>query len=148
MTDKPTFHENLAGRDDVKVGSERSFGLVFAVVFIIVALWPLFTMSDKEGQLRVWSLVVAAFFLGTSLTMPSLLAPLNKLWFKFGLLLHKIVNPLVMGLLFFVTVTPIGLIMRALGKTPLKLGFDKNADSYWIARTPPGPAPETMKRQF
>jgi len=73
---------------------------------------------------------------------------LNKLWFHFGLLLHKIVSPLVMGLLFFVTVTPIGLLMRTLGKTPLKLEFDKDADSYWILRDPPGPAPDTMKRQF
>ncbi len=148
MNDKPTFHENLNGRDDVKVGSERSFGLVFAVVFIVVALLPLLTMSDQEGQMRIWALVVAAFFAGSALTMPSVLAPLNKLWFRFGLLLHKIVNPLVMGLLFFVTVTPIGLLMRALGKTPLQLSFDKNADTYWIPRTPPGPAAETMKRQF
>jgi RsiW-degrading membrane proteinase PrsW (M82 family) len=108
VTDKPTFHENLTGRDDVKVGSERSFGMVFAVVFIVIALLPLFTMSDQEGQMRIWALVVAAFFAGSALTMPRLLAPLNKLWFRFGLLLHKIVNPLVMGLLFYVTVTPIG----------------------------------------
>jgi large-conductance mechanosensitive channel len=121
---------------------------VFAVVFIVVALLPLLTMSDQEGQMRIWALVVAAFFAGSALTMPSVLAPLNKLWFRFGLLLHKIVNPLVMGLLFFVTVTPIGLLMRALGKTPLQLSFDKNADTYWIPRTPPGPAAETMKRQF
>ncbi|NQU57048.1 MAG: hypothetical protein HQ513_07420 [Rhodospirillales bacterium] len=148
MKNKPTFHENLARLDDVKVGSERSFGLVFAAVFIIVALLPLLTMSDQQGILRVWALIVAAFFAVTALTMPQLLAPLNKLWFRFGLLLHKIVNPLIMGLLFFVTVTPIGLLMRALGKTPLKLGFDKNTDSYWIARTPPSPAPDSMKRQF
>jgi predicted membrane metal-binding protein len=148
MTDKPTFHENLAQRDDVKVGSERSFGLVFTVVFIIIALFPLLTVSDQEGTIRVWALIVAAFFTVTALTMPRFLAPLNKLWFHFGLLLHKIVSPLVMGLLFFVTVTPIGLLMRTLGKTPLKLEFDKDADSYWILRDPPGPAPDTMKRQF
>lgn len=148
MAEKPTFHENLSDRDEVKAGSERSFGLVFAVVFIIVALWPLFTKADQEGALRVWALVVAALFGVTALTMPRLLAPLNKLWFAFGLLLHKIVNPLIMGLLFFLTVTPIGLIMRALGKTPLKLGFDKQADSYWIHRDPPGPEAESMTRQF
>lgn len=148
MSDKPTFHEELAQRDDVKVGSERSFGLVFAVVFIIVALLPLLTMSDQEGALRFWALIVAAFFAVTALTMPRILAPLNKLWFRFGQLLHHIVNPLIMGLLFFLTVTPIGLLMRALGKTPLKLSFDKNTDSYWIIRTPHGPAAESMKRQF
>ena len=105
-------------------------------------------MSDQEGQMRIWALVVAAFFAGTALTMPRLLAPLNNLWFRFGLLLHKIVNPFVMGLFFFLTVTPTGLLMRAMGKTPLQLGFDHKAETYWIIRTPPGPAPETMKRQF
>jgi hypothetical protein len=148
MSNKQALHENITARDDVKVGSELSFGLVFAVVFIIVALLPLLTMSDQPGSLRLWALFVAAFFAITALTMPRLLALPNKLWFRFGLLLHKIVNPLIMGMLFFLTVTPIGLIMRSLGKTPLKLGFDKSAESYWIARTPPGPAPETMKRQF
>ena len=148
MTDKPAFHENLSQRDDINVGSERSFGIVFTVVFVVIALLPLLTKADQEGIIRVWALMVAAFFAITALTMPRLLAPLNKLWFRFGLVLHKIVNPLIMGLLFFVTVTPIALLMRALGKTPLQLGFDKNADSYWISRTPPGPAPETMKRQF
>ena len=148
MTNKTTLHENLDGRSDVKVGSERSFGLVFAVVFIVISLLPLFTMSDQEGQMRIWALVVAAFFAGTALTMPRLLAPLNNLWFRFGLLLHKIVNPFVMGLFFFLTVTPTGLLMRAMGKTPLQLGFDHKAETYWIIRTPPGPAPETMKRQF
>lgn len=142
MTGKPTFHENLDARDNVKAATERSFGLVFAVVFIVIALLPLFTAPDRLGSLRVWALIAAAFFAAAALAMPRLLALPNKLWFRFGLLLHRIVNPLVMGLLFFVTVTPIGLLMRALGKTPLQLGFDKSADSYWIARTPPGPAPE------
>ena len=148
MTEKPAFHENLSQRDDIKVGSERSFGIVFAVVFVVIALLPLLAKADQEGIVRIWALIVAAFFAISALTMPRILAPLNKLWFRFGLVLHKIVNPLIMGLLFFVTVTPIGLLMRALGKTPLQLGFDDNADSYWISRTPPGPAPETMKRQF
>ncbi len=148
MTDKPTFHENLSERDDVKAGSESSFGLVMGVVFILIAFWPLFTVSDQEGALRFWALAVAGFFVVTALTMPRLLTPLNKLWFLFGQLLHKIVNPLVMGFLFYLTVTPIGLIMRALGKTPLKLDFDKNAKSYWISRIPPGPARDSMKRQF
>jgi len=105
-------------------------------------------MADQEGVIRVWAMIVAAFLGITALTMPRLLGPLNRLWFRIGELLHRAVNPLVMGLLYFLTVTPIGLLMRALGKTPLKLGFDKSADSYWISRTPPGPAPDTMKRQF
>ena len=148
MSNKQALHENFTARDDVKAGSERSFGLIFAVVFIIVALLPLLTLSDQPGSLRLWALFVAAFFAIAALTMPRLLALPNKLWYRFGLLLHKIINPLIMVLLFFLNVTPIGLIMRSLGKTPLKLGFDKSAESYWIPRTPPGPAPETMKRQF
>lgn len=148
MSKKQTFHENLEDHGDVKAGSERSFGLVFGVFFLVVAFWPLFTTSDQEGTLRGWAFFVAMMFVITALMMPRYLAPLNKIWFKFGLLLHKIVNPLVMGLLFFLTVTPIALLMRALGKTPLSLTFDKSASSYWISRTPPGPKPETLKRQF
>lgn len=148
MSKKPSFHEDLNNRDDVQAGSDRSFGVVFAAVFIVVALWPLFTLSDQDGALQVWALIVAAFFMVTALTMPRFLAPLNRLWFKFGKLLHKVVNPLVMGLLFFFTIAPIGLVMRALGKTPLQLGFDKQAKSYWISRNPPGPKPESLKRQF
>jgi hypothetical protein len=77
-----------------------------------------------------------------------LLRPFNRLWFRFGLLLSRVVNPLVMGLLFYFTVTPIGLIMRALGKDPLRLRFDRGARTYWIDRQPPGPEPETMRQQF
>ena len=110
MTDKPVFHENLNGHDDVKVGTERSFGLVFAVVFIVVALWPLLISSDPDAGLRIWSLIIAGIFAVSALTVPKVLAPLNRLWFKFGLLLHKIVNPLVMALLYFVTVTPFVLL--------------------------------------
>ena len=148
MTDRPAFHEDLSKRDDVKVGSERSFGFVFAVVFTIVGLLPIITRADDEGVIRIWALVVAALFAIISMAKPQLLKPLNKLWFRFGLLLHKVMNPLIMGLMFFVVVSPIGIIMRILGKTPLKKDFDRDAESYWIPRDPPGPAPETMKRQF
>ncbi len=79
---------------------------------------------------------------------PKLLAPLNHLWFKFGLLLHKIVNPVVLAIMFFLVITPIGLLMRALGKDPLRLRLDKAATSYWIDRTPPGPSPDTLGDQF
>jgi len=144
MSDKQALHENFTARDDVKAGSERSLGLIFAVVFIIVALLPLLTISDQPGSLRLWALFIAAFFAITAPTMPRLLALPNKLWFRFGLLLHKIVNPLIMGMLFFLTVTPIGLIMRSLCKTPLKLRFDKSAESYWIPRAPPGPGPLSL----
>lgn len=128
----------------VEMGSDRSFGLVFAAVFAIVALLPL-----KDGaEPRLWAGAVAGLFLLVALVFPKALKPLNKLWFLVGMALHHVVTPLVMGLLFFVNVTPIALIMRALGKDPLRLARDDAAVSYWINRTPPGPAPETMRRQF
>lgn len=144
------LHENLARDEDVEVGSERSFGLVFAVVFAIIGLWPLTGAFGDEGAgpLRLWALGIAAVFVVLAFAAPKALKPLNLIWFKFGMLLHKIVNPLVMGLLFFVTVTPIALIMRIRGKDLLSMKFDPEADSYWIERDPPGPAPETMSKQF
>ena len=138
------MHESFDREDDVKVGTERSFGLVFAVVFTAVGLWPLI---DGGGP-RLWSLGVAAGFLLAALVAPRALRPLNLLWFKFGMLLHHVVTPLVMGLLFFATVTPIALLMRIFGKRPLDLAFEPDAKSYWIERDPPGPEPGSMKRQF
>ncbi|MGB0670248.1 MAG: SxtJ family membrane protein [Rhodospirillales bacterium] len=144
MAKSNNFHENLAREDEVKVGSERSFGIVFAVVFAFIGLVPLF----KGVEPRWWSLGVGTVFLALAFLAPKTLTPLNKLWFRFGLLLHHIVNPIIMGLLFFLTITPIGLIMRALGKRPLNLPFEPDKPSYWIDRDPPGPAPESMKQQF
>jgi hypothetical protein len=96
-----------------------------------------------------WPALIASLpFLMLALVAPKLLAPLNKLWMKLGLLLGKIVNPIVMGLLFFLTITPIGLLMRWMGKDQLRRGFDKRSASYWIERRPPGPPPESMKNQF
>ena len=145
MTDTKGLHEDLSRRADApKVGSERGFGIVFAVVFAVIGLWPLL----DGATVRVWALVLAAAFLATGLFAPVLLRPFNRVWFLFGLALHKIVNPLVMGLLFFLTVTPMALVLRALGKDPLHRTFDPDAASYWINREPPGPAPETMRQQF
>ena len=130
--------------DDVQVGSEKSFGIVFAVVFVIIALIPL-----KDGlAVRWWALPVAGCFLFAAYFAQSLLRPLNLLWFKFGLLLYKIVNPVVMALLYYTTLVPMGRLMRLCGKDPLHRSFDPAAKSYWIDREPPGPEPETMKRQF
>ncbi len=148
LPNTPSFHEKLTKSDDVRIGSERAFGLVFAAVFLIVAILPLITQADQGGAIRVWALAIAAVFAVVALAMPKFLKPFNLLWFRFGLLLHKIVSPLIMGLLFFVTIMPIGLLMRAFGKVPLGLDFDKNAESYWVHRSPPAPAPDSMKRQF
>ena len=144
MADEPEIHEDYGRTEVLKLGSERAFGVVFAAVFAAIGLWPLVA----GGAVRAWALGVGVAFFVVALARPALLRPLNRLWFRFGLLLNRIVNPLVMGLLFFLTVTPIGLVMRALGKDPLRLRFDRGARSYWIERQPPGPAPETMRQQF
>jgi hypothetical protein len=137
------FHENL-GQREVKQSSDRSFGIVFTVVFVVIGLFPLI----DAGAVRLWSLAVAAVILIVALARASLLAPFNRAWLKFGLLLHRIVNPLVMGLIFYLAVTPTALVMRLLGKDPLRLAFEPDAKTYWIDREPPGPAPDTMKQQF
>lgn len=144
MAQQPSFHENLDRENEVTAGSERALGIVFAIVFIIVGLWPL---MDGEA-IRLWALIVAGAFLALSFLAPKLLKPLNWLWFRFGLLLHKIVNPIIMALLFFTTVTPIALLMKLFGKDSLNRKFDPSAKSYWIERQPPGPDPETMRNQF
>ena len=100
------------------------------------------------GRIWPWTAALAAAFLVAALLRPALLNPLNHLWLKFGLLLHKIVNPVIMALLFYGTVLPTGLIARAMGKDLLRLKREPDAASYWIVRTPPGPAPDTMKDQF
>lgn len=144
MAKQASFHEDFGREAPTKAGSERAFGFVFAAVFAIIGLWPLIA----GGPPRLWALSVAGAFLLVALLFPKALGPLNRLWFKFGLLLHRVVSPLVMGFLFFVAVTPVALIMRLLGKDVLNLRFQRGAKSYWIERTPPGPAPDTMRRQF
>jgi len=138
------IHEDFSRAQAIQNSSDRAFGLVFAAFFALVALGPLV----RHHQPRLWALLPAAIFLLASLALPATLAPLNALWAKFGALLQKIVNPIVMGVLFFATITPIAFIMRRLKKDPLQLAWQADARTYWIARTPPGPAPQTMKDQF
>ena len=101
-----------------------------------------------DGRVWPWLFGIAALFAAAALVRPGILRPLNWLWFRFGLLLHSVVNPVIMGVVFYVAVLPTGLVMRALGKDLLRLKFEPDRDTYWIARQPPGPAPETMKDQF
>ena len=144
MTTKDGIHENLGRTHEVKSGSDRSFGLLFAVIFLAFGLWPLLAAAAPR-----WSaLVVAAVFLSLAVLRPTSLAPLNRLWFRLALLLHRIVNPVVMGLLLYLVFTPVGLICRALGMDLLNRKLDPAARSYWLRRDPPGPAPETMRQQF
>jgi predicted membrane metal-binding protein len=137
-------HENLTTKDEVKSGSDKSFGLVFGVVFAVIGLWPLLNVQP----MRFWALVVSVLLVLLSYALPQILAPFNRLWFLFGRLLHKIVNPIIMGLIFYTTVTPTGLILRLLGKRPIPVKFDPDVESYWIKREPPGPTPESMSQQF
>ena len=126
--------------DEIKISSNRSFGVVFFIVFLLIAIYPLL----KGNELRIWSLIISFSFLGLGLINSKLLTPLNKLWFKFGLLLGKFISPLIMGIIFFVVVTPIGIIMRLLKKDLLNLKFNKQK-SYWIKKTGPK---SKMKNQF
>jgi hypothetical protein len=137
-------HERFRDDERVHSSSDRSFGLVFTAIFALAGLWPLFRGRPPRG----WALAIALAFLGTALVKPGLLAPLNRLWLGLGLLLHAIVSPMVMGVLFFGTVTPTSWIMRILGKDPLRLRSESDAPTYWIERRPPGPKPDTMPRQF
>jgi hypothetical protein len=137
-------HESYERRDDVRGSSDRSFGIVFAVVFALIGLLPL----AFGGTARPWALAIGGGFLLAALAVPRVLSPLNRLWLRFGLLLHRIVSPLVLGIMFFVVITPMGLLMRALGKDLLRLKLDKSLGSYWIERQPPGPPPESLTDQF
>ena len=126
---------------EIRMGSERGFGIVFCCFFLLVALWPVLHGTGP----RLWALAIAAGFLAVALLRPAMLAPLNRLWFRFGLLLGKIVTPIVMLLVFVLTVMPTGMVMRLLGKDPLRRKIDKSAASYWVSRdAPPGP----MRNQF
>jgi len=131
----------IASHVSTEQSSEKSFGVVFSIVFLIVALYPLI----NSESLRIWALVVSIIFILLAFLVPKILVLPNKLWFKFGLLLGSIVAPIVMTLIYFVTVLPTGLIMRLLGKDLLKQKLDKNAKSYWIERKQPM---GSMKNQF
>ncbi len=126
--------------DEIKIGSNRSFGIVFSIVFLLIAIYPLI----NNEELRIWSLVIAIIFLVLGLINSKVLTPLNKLWFKFGLLLGRFISPLIMGIIFFVVVTPIGIIMRSLKKDLLNLKYNKK-ETYWIDKSGPK---SKMKNQF
>ena len=125
---------------DIKISTNKSFGVVFFVVFFLISVYPLLNAEN----IRFWSLIVAIIFLTLGLLNSKILTPLNKIWFKFGLLLGSIVSPIVMGIIFFFVVTPISLIMRILGKDILNLKWN-NANSYWIKKSGPK---SKMKNQF
>ena len=129
------------GHITTEQSSPKSFGIVFSVVFLIVALYPLTNSED----IHLWAIIASAIFLFLAYVAPNTLSLPNKLWFKFGILLGSIIAPIVMGFVYFLTVLPTGLIMRLLGKDLLKQKLDKNAKSYWIERSEPM---GSMKNQF
>jgi hypothetical protein len=138
-------HEHFQPLHEVKTSSDRAFGLVFAVVFGIVGVSMMF---GGRGAAYLWFLLAAALFLLAALAAPAVLAPLNKIWTRFGLLLHLVVSPIVLGAIFFLVVMPIGLAMRLFGKNPLRLRFDAGAKTYWIKREAPGPDSGGFRDQF
>jgi len=129
---------------DVKAGSNRSFGIVFCIVFTVIALLPLL----GGGAPRIWALGIGMAFLAVALLVPGWLAPLNRQWTRFGLWLSRFTAPIVMAFVFFTTVTPIAVVMRLLKKDSLRLHREPATDSYWIIRSPSGPKRGTMKNQF
>ena len=127
--------------DEIKLGSNRSFGIVFFIVFLLIAIYPLI----NQGEIRIWSLIISFLFLFFGLLNSKILTPLNKLWFRFGLFLGKIISPIIMGVIFFLVVTPIGLLMRLFGKDVLNIKLNKKKNSYWIEKVGPK---SKMKNQF
>ena len=123
-----------------KISSNRSFGILFSIVFAAIAFWPLLNL----GEIRVWSVIVSSIFLLLGLINSKLLYPLNLIWVKFGELIGKIVAPLVMALIFFIILTPIGLFLRLIRKDLLNKKLNNNK-TYWIKRDK---KPGSMKRQF
>ena len=126
--------------DNIKISSNRSFGIVFFIVFILIAFYPLI----NQGEIRIWSVLISLLFLILGIINSKILTPLNKVWFKFGIFLGKIISPIVMGLIFFLVVTPIAFLMRMLKKDLLNLKFSKN-NSYWVEKTD---SKSNMKNQF
>lgn len=138
------WHETLHDEDAATGSSDRAFGLLFAAIAGVLA-----ALSAWQGRRSAlgWA-IVAAVFLAVTLLAPPLLGPLNRAWRRLALLLSKLTTPLIMGLLFFVVIAPIGVIMRLAGKDPLRLRFERESSSYWLARSSQGDRQTSMTRQF
>jgi hypothetical protein len=137
-------HEDLKRKHRVAGSSDRTFGLVIGAACLVVALGPL-----RHGQSpRWWALIASGALALIALLRPALLATANRLWTQLGVLIGKVVSPIALGFLFYAVFTPVALLLRITGQDPLRLKLDRGADSYWIARDPPGPAPDSMRNQF
>jgi len=128
-------------KKEIKTSSNKSFGIVFFVIFLVVSLWPLI----NEGEIRIWSIVISIIFLFLGLINSKILTPLNTLWFRFGILLGNIFSPIVMGIIYFGVITPIGILMKLIGKDILNLKQNKKSSTYWIKKEK---VISNMKNQF
>jgi hypothetical protein len=143
-TNAPGTHEDFIRPDTVRRSSNRTFGLVFAAFFFTLAILPLL----RGHATHWWALPCSAFFLLAALLAPKVLAPLNQAWTALGVLLHKITNPVILGIFFYLIFVPFGWVLRRMGKDFLRLRPAREAASYWIPRQPPGPEPASMSQQF
>ena len=137
-------HETVQSFRKIAAGSNRKFGITLGFVFGFLAFWPLV----HHHAPRYWLLAIAALLLGAGVLFPERLTPLNRAWFKLGLALNALVGPLIMGVLFFGAVTPVGWILRKRGEDLLRLKLEPQTATYWTRREPEGPAPGTLKKQF
>lgn len=143
MGAKVAANELVVSHRKVVRGSDRSFGLVFAALFTIIGCIPLL----RGHPLRLWAIELAIVLFGAALLFPRVLTPLNRAWFRFGLLLHSVVTPIMMAVIFYGAVVPMALVLRARGRDLLRLKAGESAETYWIVR-PPGPAQGSMSKQF
>lgn len=127
-----------------KTGSDKAFGIVFACFFVAIALYPL---VSSQG-VRLWALAVAAVFMVLAFLSPSLLTPLNKAWMRLGLIIGLVVSPIIMSVMFYLVITPIGLLMRLLGHDLLRLKPNPDTASYWIVRNREQDPMQSMRNQF
>ena len=138
------MHENLDREEEIKVSSDRSFGIVFTLLFLAVGIWMVL-----RGQPNGWLFLASAvLFFVVAMARPSVLGPLNRAWMKFGLLLSRVVNPFILGVVFFLVITPMAVVRRLLGKDSLHLESKPSLESYWVDRNPSDPKPGSMTRQF
>lgn len=140
------FHEDLGRKHEVKGSSDRAFGVTVGGIILLIGV--IRSVLGYGVGIELLLIIIGVSLIALGLTASRILAPLNKAWTKLGHFLFKVINPLVMGLIFFIAVAPTGLIMRLSGKDILRLNFDPLAKTYWIDRRPRGPAPDTMKNQF
>src|SRR5690349_2386018 len=127
-------HEDLTRKDQADRSSDRSFGIVFGIVFALIGIWPVM----HQQPVRWWSFCIAAAFLVTAALRPVLLSALNKLWYRIGIAMGRVVSPIALGIVFYGVIAPLGWSLKVLGKDPLRLKRDAKASTYWIERQPPG----------